>query len=298
MALKNKVTVVIPCYNQAEYLKECLDSLSAQTTNRFSIIVVDDGSTDNPTEVCTQWSYDNQNIHIEVLQQENKGLSEARNAGFELAQTEWVLPLDADDKIDPTYIEKVLDAAKANPEVSIVSTDALFFGIGEGFWKTKPILISRLKYNNTLTCCSLVKKEIWERVGGYKSNMIYGYEDWEFWINCAKHGASSHTVQEFLFHYRNKTFSMIKSAKKFDTFLRAMIVYNNPEVYTEDEIKFAHYFKEMHDAVILRKNPAEYYFIRQQIKGRPIPVDLFGRNFEWKSLLQLLEHKINTQLLR
>ena len=96
-----KVSVIIPCYNQGAYLNEAVESILAQSYRDFEIIVVNDGSTDEETNRLLS-GYDRQQTR--VLHTENQGLSSARNNGIREAQGEYILPLDADDRIDPTYL--------------------------------------------------------------------------------------------------------------------------------------------------------------------------------------------------
>src|ERR687894_2072239 len=89
------VTVVIPCYNQAHFLGEAIESVLSQTYPHFEIVVVDDGSTDNTSEVASGYPPDK----VRLIRQENKGLSAARNAGLGRSGGEYVVFLDSDDRL-------------------------------------------------------------------------------------------------------------------------------------------------------------------------------------------------------
>lgn len=99
--LKNKlntlVSVIIPCYKQAQYLDEALQSVFNQTYANWECIIVNDGSPDNTAEVANWWL--EKDRRFRYLIQENAGLSSARNSGIDYATGEFILPLDADDKI-------------------------------------------------------------------------------------------------------------------------------------------------------------------------------------------------------
>jgi glycosyltransferase involved in cell wall biosynthesis len=97
-----KISVIIPCFNQGPYLDEAVDSVLAQTFQDFEILVVDDGSTDAETIKILR---DFARPKTRIIRTENQGLSAARNNGIREAMGEYILPLDADDKIGPGYLE-------------------------------------------------------------------------------------------------------------------------------------------------------------------------------------------------
>jgi glycosyltransferase involved in cell wall biosynthesis len=111
------VTVVIPCYNQAHFLGEAIESVLAQSYPNFEIIVVDDGSTDNTSEVASGYPSEK----VRLLRQKNKGLSAARNAGLAESRGEYVVFLDSDDRLLPEALEVGVRELEAHPECAFVS---------------------------------------------------------------------------------------------------------------------------------------------------------------------------------
>ena len=109
------VTVVIPCYNQAHFLGEAIESVLSQSYRNFEVIVVDDGSTDNTSEVASRYE------GVRLVRQENRGLSGARNRGMREAKGEYVVFLDADDRLLPGALEAGLRCFEAHPECAFVS---------------------------------------------------------------------------------------------------------------------------------------------------------------------------------
>src|SRR5919107_192619 len=103
------VSVVIPCYNQAHFLSEAIESVLAQTYPYFEIIVVDDGSTDNTSEVAGRYS------GVRCIRQDNQGLSGARNSGLRHSKGEYLVFLDADDRLLPQALEVGLECLRAYP---------------------------------------------------------------------------------------------------------------------------------------------------------------------------------------
>lgn len=97
------VSIIVPIYQSANTLSKCIDSIINQTYTDFELLLVDDGSTDNSKEICLRWR--EKDDRIKYVYQENKGVSAARNLGLELAKGKWIVFIDSDDWIEPTYLE-------------------------------------------------------------------------------------------------------------------------------------------------------------------------------------------------
>ena len=104
--MKPLVSVIVPIYNAASYLQETLDSILASTYRPVEVVMVDDGSKDNSLSIAK--SYCEQHPECQVIAQENKGVSAARNTAIRAAKGTYILPVDADDKIADTLIEKAV----------------------------------------------------------------------------------------------------------------------------------------------------------------------------------------------
>ena len=102
-----KVSIIIPVYNTAPYLRECLDSVVNQTLKDIEIIIVDDGSTDGSTEICKEYAA--KDCRIKLLIQENQGVVVARNSGISLASAPYVGFVDSDDYIELDMYEELLN---------------------------------------------------------------------------------------------------------------------------------------------------------------------------------------------
>src|SRR5215210_7479587 len=109
------VSVIIPCYNQAHFLGEAIESVLAQNHPRFEILVVDDGSTDDTSEVAARYP------EVRCLRQENRGLAAARNAGLRSSEGEYVVFLDADDRLLPNALEAGLVCFEDHRECALVA---------------------------------------------------------------------------------------------------------------------------------------------------------------------------------
>jgi glycosyltransferase involved in cell wall biosynthesis len=193
-----QVSVVVPCYNGGRFLDELFAGLAAQTFRNFEIVIVDDGSTDP----LTREKLAALDPEIRLVRQENRGLPGARNSGFRAAVGEYVLPLDCDDTIEPTFLAETVAALDgARPDIGFVFTHMRLIGGLEGvmprlFNRFDQLLLNKLPY------CMLIRKAAWEACGGYDETMRDGYEDWEFNIRLAAAGFGGIEIAKPLFVYR------------------------------------------------------------------------------------------------
>lgn len=225
------VSVIIPCHNYGRYLRECVESVLMQTMPNWEIIIVDDGSTDNTPEVAAKILDDFPEHKIRLISQECQGIVQPRNRGVTLAKGEFILPLDADDLIAPTFLEKTVATLQADDDLGYVSTRALFFGSSNKIWPMEPFVPLALLVANQQGNTTLYRKKMWKDVGGYEKEMIYGYMDWEFWIHCTKAGWVGRQLEEPLYLYRRKDNSVVMQAKKRDVNIKKQIVSLHPEIY-------------------------------------------------------------------
>lgn len=225
------VSVIIPCFNQGQYLSESLHSVLKSTYENLEIIVVNDGSTLDSkflSEFCAP--------KTKVIHQENQGSAVARNNGIKLASGKYILPLDADDKIHCTYIEKAVKILENDEKIAIVYCEAEFFGIKTGKWRINEFSFPEILWSNSIFCSALYKKSDWENVGGYKKEMDKGFEDWEFWISLLEHGALVYRIPETLFYYRqslNSRSARLQGSKN-EIALIKKIISLHPKIYAEN----------------------------------------------------------------
>ena len=215
------ISVIVPCYNQAQYLDECLQSVLDQTYPNWDCIIVNDGSPDNTEEVAKKWL--EKDARFKYYYKENRGLSSARNFGIGKAEGEWILPLDSDDYISNDY----LDLAKnhfANQDLKVIYCEAQKFGVLNENWKLKEFSLFNLAVENLIFCSAFFRKEDWEKVGGYDENLLHGLEDWDFWISLLKNDGKVLKLNEICFFYRIKENSMLKDLKMSKNSLPLMYI--------------------------------------------------------------------------
>lgn len=206
-----KVSVVIPCYNQGAFIDEAVDSVLAQTFTGLEIIVVNDGSTDVATN-HKLLRYEREKTR--VLATSNQGLAAARNNGIAAARGEYILPLDADDRIEPRYLEEAVAVLDQQPEVGIVYCQARLFGAVDADWQLPEYSLAEMLLDNVIFCTALFRRADWQAVGGYDPGMIYGWEDYEFWLALLERGREVRRLPGRYFHYRVSPDSMVRSKEK------------------------------------------------------------------------------------
>lgn len=195
---------------------EAVQSLCAQTVLPGKIIVVDDGSTDEASirilkELECGWKSP---VPVEVLYKENGGVSSARNAGIRNTMAPFVLVLDGDDRLEPSYVARVSALLRRNPSMVAASSWLRTFGVLEAVvCPTGGHLVPFLSKN----CCPathILRREAFERCGGYDENMRKGFEDWDFFLSILETtpDAVIGVVEETLIDYRtNPASSNIRS---------------------------------------------------------------------------------------
>lgn len=225
-----KVSVIVPCFKQAQYLPEALNSVLKQSYKNWECIIIDDGSPDNTTFIASEFC--KLDIRFKYLKKENGGLSSARNAGIKKATGSLILPLDADDKINEDYLRLAIDAFNKNNSLSLIYCKASFFGEKSGEWLLESYSYQKLLHNNLIFCSAIFKKQDFLNTSGYNENLKNGFEDWDLWIRMLKPVSKVVRLAETLFYYRIKKESMFQNLiegdykqTKWDVFLSCTDIY-------------------------------------------------------------------------
>ncbi len=234
-----KISVIIPCYNYGHYLADAVESVICQTWQNFEIIIVNDGSTDNTEQIANDLIRQYPSHKIILINQPNSGQPAiSRNNGISGARGQFILCLDADDKIAPTMLSECLLALEKNPEASIAYTDRQDFDGVETVVKARSYDFEMLKHQNHLSYCALFKRKVWDDVGGYRLN-VRGCEDWDFWISAGAKGHTGIYIPLPLFLYRRHDTGIYQDVTKNYSKIFARIILNNMNVYKPHEIASA-----------------------------------------------------------
>ena len=202
------VACIITSYNYANYVTQAVNSALVQTHKPDEIIVVDDGSTDDTAEVLRDYS---EKGLIRLIRQDNSGVANARNAGIKATNADYIICLDADDKLHPLYVETLLPALKQDRGLGVVwSKLQLFNDTGEqqgvwdfNFkWEEQAHTGPQGQIQNGIPAGAMFRREMWERAGGFKQ-VYHPAEDAEFWLRGLSLGFTARRVtDEPLFYYR------------------------------------------------------------------------------------------------
>ncbi len=237
------VSVIITCYNFEQYLRECVESVIAQTYLNLEIIIIDDGSSDNSNEVVADLRRQYLG-RIQYYRNEHSGQPAVpRNFGVAKASGKFIICLDGDDKLHPEYIEACARVLQENPSASIAYTEIQTFGGHDQIWNCRDYNFQDLLFTDFIPSGSMYKKIVWQEVGGYKTN-LRGADDWNFWIEAGKFGHFGVPVKRILFYHR------IRADNMFDTVVVPnmeakwnQIILNNSDVYDIELVKKAALFQ-------------------------------------------------------
>lgn len=205
------VSVIIPCYNDGQYLEEAVLSACESFYKPLEIIIVDDGSEDVSTRKVLRSM---ESAGRTVVYAKHGGPARARNEGIKRARGEYILPLDADDKISPEYISEATAILEEKPEVGIVYCLADCFGRKTGQWLLPDYSIGMMLYQNIIFSAGLFRRCDWERVGGYDESFSHFQEDWDFWLSLLGLGLQPYRIEKIYFHYRRRVDSLSRSDRK------------------------------------------------------------------------------------
>lgn len=197
---KPLLSIITPFYNDSGFIMQTARCVFNQTFPYFEWVIVNDGSTE-PKALETLEEIEQSDPRVHVLHQENGGPAAARNYGAWHSQTDFILPLDADDLIEPPFLEYCWWMLQKNPGAAWAYTGSLGFGSIEYLWD-QPFDPIRLKRENHLTITALIRKKEFLALGGYEERRNYN-EDWQLWLKLTARGCyPAQSGGEYLFWYR------------------------------------------------------------------------------------------------
>lgn len=216
------VSVIVPCYNQANFLPESLKSIQNQNYPDWEAVVVDDGSTDNTAETAREFQAHDHRIRY--LYQMNKGLAGARNTGIRSAQADIIALLDSDDLWEPGFLEIMLSKLKAHPQAAAVYCGIQFIDetgrqVGQpNVTISLPADFHKKLVNegNWLAAHSVVFRKALASEVGLFDESLQALEDWDLWIRMsARHPFIG--VPQALVKYRRHSTNMSSDPRRMIT---------------------------------------------------------------------------------
>jgi glycosyltransferase involved in cell wall biosynthesis len=182
-----RVAVVIPAHNEARFLAHALESLQAQSYEHWRAIVVDDQSSDDTTRIAAGFAARVPRVQVLRLRR-NAGLPAARNAGVAATSAPLLFFLDSDDLIAPTALEKLAWLLHSDDRPAFATSWAAVFGAEELRWARGFESRDHFLFQNMATPMTMIRRAVFEAVGGFDEARTHGLEDYELWLRCAARG--------------------------------------------------------------------------------------------------------------
>jgi glycosyltransferase involved in cell wall biosynthesis len=190
------ISVILPVYNQADKLEKTLEGLNRQTYRDFEVIIVNDGSTDNPEEIFTNFLSTNKTeLNFYFLNQENKGAPSARNKGLAQASGDFLFFCDADAILEPQALEALLTALINNPTISYAYSSFMW---GRKLFKGQAFNPELLRKNPYIHTMSLIRRSDFP-VSGWDES-IKKFQDWDLWLTMLENNKVGLFVEQTLFN--------------------------------------------------------------------------------------------------
>ena len=209
------VSVIVPVYKVEDYIRECIDSILAQTYSDFELILVDDGSPDNCGRICDD--YAKRDNRIKVVHKVNGGISSARNAGLEVAKGEWIMHVDGDDWIEPDMIESLIQAAQVTG-ADLVFGDFMKYGPFAGYFKLPTWSIDKresmsnyIAYMMTTIWGSIAKRSLYADHSLKSPEGISYCEDFHLIVRLCHFAKKVVNVHRSFYHYRYRPTSIMSN---------------------------------------------------------------------------------------
>lgn len=252
------VSVVIPCYKQARFLPETLESVLAQSHAAIEPVVVDDGSPDNTSQIAARYSV------VRCIRQENRGISEARNAGLRASRGDYLIFLDADDRLTPVAVEAHLACFARHPEAGFVVGDIDHITV-DGAYRSSPrwpILHSEhyqelLKLNHVAnTVAVMFRSSAFQNVGGFE-RFFEPAEDYELLLRFSRAFPSAHhrtVVAQYRRHAANASRSGVVMLRATHRVMQSQEAFVKGNCALETALRRGkNYWREHYGAVTIKE---------------------------------------------
>ena len=212
------VSIIVPIYKVEDYIRECIDSILAQTYPYFELILVDDGSPDNCGRICDDYAKgDNR---IKVVHKVNGGISSARNAGLEVAKGEWIMHVDGDDWIEPDMIESLIEAAQITGADMVIG-DFVKYGPSAGYnklptWSSdkKKSMTNYIAYVMTTIWGSIAKRSLYADHSLKSPDGISYCEDFHLIVRLCHFANKIVNVHRPFYNYRYRSTSIMSNMSR------------------------------------------------------------------------------------
>lgn len=212
--LKPRFSIVTPVHNDGIYLAEAIASAERSGTPDTELIVIDDGSSEPFTCTFLERLKD---LGYLIVNQPNQGLASARNRAIGLARGEFILPLDADNRLRPCYLTRAGEILDSSPSTGVVYADREEFGLRSGRVEIPDFNWEAMLDRNVIDACAVFRRQVWVDAGGFDETLP-ALEDWDFWLGAWCAGWDFHHLPEVAFDYRVRAGSLtqwLKSSARY-----------------------------------------------------------------------------------
>ncbi|MCU1228602.1 MAG: hypothetical protein JWO97_1486 [Acidobacteria bacterium] len=197
-ATRPRLSVIIPCHDDGDYLIDAVASVERNTPADTELIVVDDGSSQPRTRDVLAALRE---AGHRVIEQPHSGLSAARNTGIVASSGDYVLPLDADNRLLPGFAADAVALLDADPSAGVVYGDRREFGARSGDVAVPELELPRMLWSNYIDACAVFRRAVWSDCNGYDVAFT-DWEDWDFWLGAAERGWRFVHLPRPTFEYR------------------------------------------------------------------------------------------------
>ena len=177
-----KISIILPTYNGAKYIRQSIDSCLKQTYQNIELIVINDCSTDNTPEIIK--SYNDSRLRY-IRNPKNLRLPRSLNVGFKNSTGEYLTWTSDDNEFLPTAIEEMMAYLKDHPAVDFVYTDLIVKNLETGEKTPRNLSLLNIENENNVGACYLYTRRIYEAVGDYDPRFTW-VEDYDYWIRITK----------------------------------------------------------------------------------------------------------------
>lgn len=229
------ISIVIPCYNQAKYVRDTIISVKASRYKDFCCVIVNDGSTDNSEEIILdEIRGDDRFKYFKV---KNQGVSHARNFGISKTKSKYIMCLDSDDLISPYYIGEGVEFLDKYKDFSLFYGTAKFFYDNgkETDWNARPYSYKALLLTNMIYCAHIFRRSDYDKTTGFDESMR-GFEDWEFLVRLLDNNSNVYKTNNTVFYYRRHQDSLDHEVKDRRSEFLLTIFEKNKEKYVKNNI--------------------------------------------------------------
>jgi len=269
--MKNKVSIVVSNYFNGKYISEAISSIFEQTYNKWEIIVIDDTNGKDNVENYLKHYLSAPYTKLFLFKTDDIGLSALRNLGAKKSKGDYILFLDADDKLHPDFLEKTVKILNDNPNISVAYTDTQHFGGADSCWLQPEYNFNRLLVHNYICSCSLIRRISFDAVGGYDTDNFNYWEDYEFWIALGSFGFYGKHIPEKLFYYRVHSESGMQSQRniKLSGLYKCYIISKFPHLYRKEDVEKAVSYLNTFPENFMKWKPKqqEEYLVQKGVLG-------------------------------